>query len=191
VPKDTTAGDVERAAALAELARVGEEVHALRDRWMEDGRAIDERQFRAIESARSIDIPWNEIAEALGVTEDGEIGPHAAPTLGHRTVRQDEYVRTPDGQYVLTATEEMFDTGEGIERPLVATIEHPVGPHMVTEYVVGRHADQIEDYATLSVFSVTFWGTTPEGILYPSMEWARAQAMFAQPDIENSSEDEG
>jgi hypothetical protein len=72
---------------------------------------------------------------------------------------------------------EYADLGDGIQRPVVARIEHDAdGGFVIQELVIGRHAGQVQDGKTLSMFTFRY-PSGAEGVnLYSTLEDAREAA---------------
>ena len=73
--------------------------------------------------------------------------------------------------------EEYAEFGDGIPRPVVAHVKHEAeGGFVVDELVVGRHAGQVQDGATVSVFTIRYPSGASGAVLYSTLDEAREAA---------------
>jgi hypothetical protein len=72
---------------------------------------------------------------------------------------------------------ETIDLGDGIQRPVVAQVEHEAdGGFVVDELVIERDAGQVQDGAALSVFTIRYPSGVSGASLYDTLEEAREAA---------------
>ena len=70
-----------------------------------------------------------------------------------------------------------IDLGDGIDRPVVARVEHEAdGGFVVDELIIGRHAGQIQDGSEVSVFTIRYPGGVSGASQYNTLDEAREAA---------------
>ena len=88
---------------------------------------------------------------------------------------QDE--SNPGGRSIPPEPEGHIDLGDGIQRPIVAEVEHEAdGGFVIDELVIGRHAEQIQDGATESWFMIRYPSGVSGATLYDTLDEAREAA---------------